>query len=162
MHKRIGNLLVAVLAVCCLSSAAMATEIGKDAKIGIGLGGGSLTSGLSGKLYIGDSSAIQAVGGINGWGMSFGADYIKEFGTLYDHSAGKLFWGVGAGAGVILYDLVGASATIIGVSGIIEFGWHFKSFPLEIVSDWRPTFFIGDYIGGLYIGGGGGAIRWFF
>lgn len=145
-----------------LSATAYAGSIGKDSTFGIGLGGGTLTSGVTGKYYLGETTALQAVVGINGWGMSFGADFIKEFGALYTAPAGRLFWGAGAGGGVIMYSLGTQSAAIVGVSGVVQLGWHFNSFPIEVVSDWRPTFLVGDYIGGLYLGGGGGAVRWFF
>ena len=165
MNNRVTIVCVALIAAAMvLSTAAPASAkvIGKDAKFGVGLGGGALTSGLTAKMYLSDSTAVQAVAGITGWGVSFGADFIKEFGSLFDHRLGTLKWGVGGGAGVVLYSVGTYSSTIIGISGVVQLSWHFKSFPLEIVTDWRPTYFIGDYIGGVYLGGGGGAIRYYF
>ena len=121
-----------------------------------------MASGLSAKLYLGESSAVQAAVGINGWGISMGADYVQSLGNLMDDDSGKLFWGVGGGASLVLYDVGIVSSTVIGFNAVVELGYHFKSFPLEIVIDYRPTFFLGDVIGGLDFTGAGGAIRWYF
>jgi hypothetical protein len=145
-----------------LSGAAHAKDIGDDVTFGLGLGGGTLSNGLTAKYYLGEDDAVQAVFGFSGWGFSLGADYVHEFAPLYKHPRGELFWGVGGGAGAVFYDVGIDSATVFGLSAVIELGWHFKSIPLEIVTDWRPTYFVGDYIGGFYFAGGGGAIRWFF
>jgi hypothetical protein len=156
------SLLLALATVPMLATTASASDIGGEERFGIGLGGGTLSNGLTAKYYLDESSAVQAVLGISGWGFSLGADYVFEFDPVYKHKSGELFWGVGGGAGAVFYDVGIDSATVFGVSAVIELGWHFKSIPLEIVTDWRPTYFVGDFIGGFYVGGGGGAIRWFF
>jgi hypothetical protein len=154
---------VAAALALTLGAVAAQAQIGQAKRLGVGLGGGTLTSGLSGKYYLSPTSAVQAVVGSRfGWGLSAGADYIVEFPALAEGSAGRLFWGAGAGAGLVLYDAGGKSGAVIGVAGVIELGWHFKAFPLELVTDWRPTFFIGDALSGLWLGGGGGAVRWYF
>ena len=162
MNKRL--MLAGALALSCLllSTSAMAGQIGTSKKIGIGLGGGTMTSGFTAKLYLSQKTAIQGVVGVSSWGTSVGVDFIKEFKPLWKPRFGQLIWGVGAGAGALLYNVGKDSATIIGVSGVIQLGWHFESVPIELITDWRPTFYIGDYIGGLSFNGGGGAIRWYF
>ncbi len=48
-----------------------------------------------------------------------------------------------------------------GLSGVVELGWHFHDFPLELVLDWRPTLILGES-SGLYLYGMGAAMRYFF
>jgi hypothetical protein len=133
-------------------------------RLGLGLGGGTIAAGGTAKVYLGGRSAFQAVVGASRWGLSLGADFIQEFRPLAQTPAGDLFAGVGAGAGVVMYRDALDQATVIGISAVLELGWHFNRVPLELILDWRPTFFLGDFagLGGFFGGGGGGAIRWFF
>ncbi len=159
------TLLLRLLVLGCLLFAlpASADTIGSGKRLGIGLGGGTSTSGLTVKYYVANHQAIQAFAGLHrGYGNSIGVDYILEFNDLAKGSPGRLYWGAGAGAGLLLYSYGKDSASIIGISGVVQLGWHFNAFPLEIIADWRPTFWIGDYYGGINLSGGGGAIRWFF
>lgn len=162
MNKVRAMAAAATMVLLATAPAFAADVIGNGKNFGVGGGGGRMTSGLTAKYYLSPTTAVQGVVGLGGWGTSVSADFIKEFPTLAEGSAGRLFWGAGVGAGAVMYNVGSNSATILGVSGVIQLGWHFASFPLELVSDWRPTFFIGDYIGGLWWGGGGGALRWFF
>ena len=166
MNSRFFRLSAAAMApLFCLAftANAHAADIGTSKKTGVGVGGGTATSGITGKMYLGPTTAIQGFVGLHGSnGTSLGVDYILEMPDLAAGSAGRVLWGAGAGAGVLLYSVGNNSATVIGVSGIVQLGWHFNAFPLEIIADWRPTFWIGDFFGGLNLGGGGGAIRWFF
>jgi len=161
-RSNLKRLFLAACALCMLGATpALADVNGK--KLGLGLGGGTLNSGLTGKFYLGESTAAQIfVGNRFGWGLSVSADYIVEFAPLAKGSAGKLFWGAGVGAGLIMYAAHSSNSSVIGVSGVVELGWHFAQVPLELIIDWRPTFFIGDHIGGLYLEGSGSAIRWYF
>ena len=164
-HQSPRRNLAALVSVLCLllSTSALADDIGKGKSFGAGLGGGTATSGITVKQYLGQSAAIQGFIGLNaGRGTSLGADYVMEFPDIASGEVGRLFWGVGLGAGLLLYADGGNSATVIGISGVVELGWHFERWPLELIADWRPTFWIGDFIGGLGVRGGTGAIRWYF
>ena len=164
-HHPLRQTLVVLASLACLLVALplFADSIGASKSLGIGLGGGTSTSGLTAKYYLGKTTALQGFVGLHaGNGTSLGADYIMEFPDLAAGSAGRLFWGAGLGAGLLLYSVGNNSGAHIGVSGVVELGWHFASFPLELIADWRPTFWIGDHFSGLHFEGGGGAIRWFF
>lgn len=152
------------LALLMSLPAIAADEIGTTHKIGIGLGGTNMAQGFTGKLYLSPTTAVQGVLGQYGMygttsGTSMSVDFLQEVGSLAEvDNTGRLFWGVGAGAGLILF---GGSQTM-GISGVVELGWHFEQFPLEITTDWRPTLYFGDaYLTGMYYRGGG-AIRYFF
>lgn len=156
-------LLTLIAASMLLCGPAWANDIGGGKRLGVGLGGGTTTSGLTAKYYLGKRSAVQVfLGQRFAYGNSIGADYILEFPTLAQGAPGRLFWGVGAGVGLLLYNRTGDTANVLGLSGVLQLGWHFRQFPLELIADWRPTLFVGDYAGGLWFGGGGGAVRWYF
>ncbi len=145
------------------SASAGASQIGRTLRTGVGFGAGTLTYGVSGKVYLTQSDAIQGVvGDYWGWGIAFGADYVRHVAQLFQAPGlGEFYAYVGGGGSAYLYDNVN-SATLFGVSAIGGVAWHFGAIPVEITAEWRPTFLIGDYIGGFYPGGGGGAIRWYF
>ena len=82
-------------------------------------------------------------------------------GTPVDIPFGLLWWGIGAGASAILYNVGANNATLIGVTAFGEVGWHFRNFPLEVTASLRPTYIIGDWIGGFHFDSGG-AVRWYF
>ena len=158
-----AQLVVITALILAFTAPALADSIGKEKKLGIGLGGGTSTSGLTFKYYLAPTTAVQAFAGVHGaWGTSVGADYILEMGDLISASSWRLYWGGGAGAGLLMYSVGNSQAAIIGVSGVLQLAFHLRRFPVEIVTDWRPTFWIGDFIGGLNLSGGGGALRWYF
>jgi hypothetical protein len=143
---------------------ARAESFRRGGRLGLGVGGGTLASGLTGKVYLGGRAAFQGVVGFSRWGLSLGADYIQEFQPFARTEGGDLFAGVGVGAGLVQYRDVFDQASVLGISAVFELGWHFNRVPLELIIDWRPTFYFGDFaeLGGFFGGGGGGAIRWFF
>lgn len=156
---------LALAPMFCLAFAvpAYAGDIGKSKKLGVGVGGGTHVSGVTAKKYLSETTAVQAfAGNLQGAGLSVGADYIMEMPDLAAWAPGRLFWGVGAGAGLVLYSINNNSGISVGISGVLQLGWHFNEFPLELITDWRPTFYVGDFLAGGHFNGGGGAIRWFF
>jgi hypothetical protein len=166
MIRNLKQVLTVLCAALCLSAAlpeaAHAESFARLGRVGLGVGGGTIASGATLKYYIGPRTALQAVLGLSRWGLSFGGDFVKEFRPFLRTQAGDLFAGAGVGAGLVMYRDLDDSADVLGVSAILELGWHFNEIPLEFILDWRPTFYFGDFIGGFFGGGGGGAIRWFF
>mgnify|MGYP003351787696 FL=1 len=155
---------VFALLLACWSTNAQADEstaIGTSKKFGIGVGAGSFTYGLAPKLFISDVDAVQATIGNTSFGLNVGADYLRQFGTLWSGPDGRLWFGLGAGAEVLMYSYLGQSDAEVGVAGVGEVGWHFRNVPLEITGSVRPTFYMGKYFGGFYTSGGG-AVRWYF
>lgn len=112
-------------------------------------------------MYLTNDLAVQGAVGFSGWGMNIGIDGLKTMGPPIDIPVGLLWWGIGAGASAVLYRVGGYSATIVGGSVFGEVGWHFRTFPLEVTASVRPTFLVGDYIGGFHFDSGG-AVRWYF
>jgi hypothetical protein len=160
----IAMVLMAATSLSGLAEDARADAFRRGGRIGLGVGGGTIASGLTAKTYIGGRAALQAVVGFSRWGLSLGGDFIQEFRPFAQTPAGDLFGGLGAGAGLVMYDDTISRATVFGISAVLQLGWHFNRVPLELILDWRPTFYFGDFtgLGGFFAGGGGGAIRWFF
>ncbi len=130
-------------------------------QFGVGLGGGTGTSGITGKYYLSEPMAIQAqLGSQQGYGFALGVDVVFELPpVLYKNGDIKTPWYVGGGVALWSYD----SYSAIFFSGVVGLAFQFQKIPLEIAIEWRPLLYLGDgYLTGLYLGGGGGAIRWYF
>ncbi len=145
--------------------------------LAVGLGAGTTASGVTGKYTLGEGLALQGFLGVGvngrdeqltGATATVGLDVVKEF-TVHDFSSGRLFWGLGVGAGVLKYwdeerrgpEWVTSRA---GVGSIVEVGWRFSRAPVELVADLRPT--LETVNGGVFTQfdatRGGGALRWYF
>jgi len=151
-------------------------EIGDDAIVGLGLGHGTYTTGLTGKLYIDQRSALQLFFGDFGaygrydldctvaCGFGVSADYVFEFQDLVvDPQAGRLFLGGGVGGFLGTYTAPGDDDLVdFGINGVFELGWHFYRFPLELIIDVRPALAFGDFAPDFLAIDGGFAARWYF
>jgi hypothetical protein len=150
------------------SANAQSDSIARGGTPGFGLGGGTITSGLTGKYYLGRETALQGfVGSWRGFAFSLSMDFVYEFADLAETDDGRLFAGVGGGVGFAQsYDFGGTSFLALNV--VLEMGWHFQAVPLEIVLDVRPTVLVGpavDFYGRFASFdpfGFGIAFRWFF
>jgi len=103
-------------------------------QFGLGLGGGQRVGGISGKYYMGDAMAFQAVVG-NYWGdgLGVGLDYLLErpaFGGGDPISVGWNY-GVGGTLGV-------GNDILIGASGIVGLELLLQPLPIDFVLEWRP------------------------
>jgi len=141
-----------------------------NGRFGVGLGGSSHVGGLSAKLYLSDKMAVQgAIGSTYSDGFAGNVDVVLQMTQLIKGNkdfllplyigAGVDFW---SWSGTTYVDgrLKDETSFILGASGVVGLALQFKEFPLELSTEIRPTFFLGDY-GGFHIYGGG-AIRWFF
>ena len=148
-------------------------------RFGIGVGGGTMFSGVSGKMLLSDHTAVQGIlGFVGGDGFALGADFIMEIPPyLVKNADVTLAWYVGAGAAVLHYSYsyyYGSSSNnyswnTYGISGVLGLSLMLQRFPLEFTLEWRPTFFIDGNgndnfsygFSGLYLPGSGGSIRFF-
>ncbi len=154
--------LFVALFVAAAVTPAHAVEIGTDRKLGVGVGAGNFSNSFTAKWWLGRRAAVQAFAGLSAWGISINADYVVNMGTFLNRPFGKLFWGIGGGVGAVKYALSGNAASLITMCGVGQVGFHFKRFPLELIADFRPTYIVGDFIGGFRPGYGGAAARWYF
>jgi hypothetical protein len=155
-----------IAALTALAAPAAAAEIGKDLTTGGGVGSTAFSSGLTGKRYLGENKAVQVFlgngygvygGFYGGYGGGYGvsADLVIEKPITDVPGLGKVFWGYGLGAGL-------SSWYGVGVSGVAELGLHLADFPVEVVTDIRPSFSIAGDDAGVRPFDGGGAVRYYF
>lgn len=136
-------ILVAATAALALSTTAQAATP-SSGNFGLGLGGGTGVTGLSGKYYLGESSAVQGMLGWWGLGhdasaMGLGADYLLEMPAFAEADPLKLGWNAGAGGMLWVWD--GGGAAIAG-SGVLGLEVLLQPIPLDIVLEYRPTVLI--------------------
>lgn len=129
-----------------LAAPARADNIRQSGGLGIGLGSGTLSNGLSIKYFLNDSNALQLVAGTWGGGgikdrfgdfggLGVGGDYLYELPVLASASFVDIAWNLGAGVGLGLDD------DALGLAGAFIAGleFNFIPVPLSLVLEYRPT-----------------------
>lgn len=166
------KLLPCVLAVAALAAASPATAqdeitnkgaglLAETGRFGLGLGGSTLTSGVTGKLYLSGAFAAQAtVGWWGGAGLSGGVDIIVERAFVKEPDFSIQGY-LGGGVALGLFS-VGNNATVAGVAGVGGVGLHLDAIPIELTAELRPTLVVGNSVFSRFYFGGGGAVRYYF
>jgi hypothetical protein len=137
-------------------------------KVGLGIGGGTRTSGLSIKHTLDKSFSVQGVVGVDParWGdrggtLAISADALFEMPALYTSSDIEIAWAIGAGP----YLAVGDNFWL-GASGVLGLEFNLQPIPLEFTIEYRPTIeLVGprpDSQSRIYLFGVGGHLRWWF
>ena len=164
MHH-LGILWALLIALTPLTVQAQGKVAKADAVWAAGVGGGNLISGFSIKKVLSKNTAVQGVLGSAVYGMfgaAGGADYMVSQPELWRGDGARLRWGVGAGAAVVMH----SGGSWVDASAVIELVLRFDEIPLELVSDYRPGYILwlgsSGAFGGLHLGTGGGAVRWYF
>ena len=156
-HFGIAALILA-LSIPVAASAQSGASFAHAGKLGLGVGGGVLTNGLSGKFYLSDMLAAQAVLGLwYGFGASASVDVILEMPKIYDIEPFSANWNVGVGGSAVL-----GSGIIVGAQGVVGVAAQLKQFPVEIVAELRPTLLLGSNVWSGFYFGGGGHVRYYF
>ncbi len=130
-------------------------------RIGVGLGANNITGGISAKYYFTDKLAAQAILGYAYYGgFSLGVDGVFQFMNLLKNNKDVLL-PIYAGAGISGW--FGNGYTFFNLSAVIGIAAQFKSIPIEITVELRPSFFLGDaFYGSNFYFQGGGAVRFYF
>lgn len=118
--------------------------IPEEGHLGLGLGIGALAYGLSGKYYLGPTSAIQANMGTqltssrtkNGDIFALGADYLFELGAFASANDIDLALGVGPGLGVAISTL---GYVAFDLNACFSAQILFHELPLDFVFEYRPA-----------------------
>lgn len=132
-------------ALLCLALSAPAFAARPSSgNFGVGLGGGTGTTGLSAKYYPSDSTAVQALVGIYGFGhsgggMSLAADYLFEMPALAESEVVNVGWNVGPGAWGGVYSGGGLSGAFIGASAVAGLEFLVQPLPIDVVLEYRPA-----------------------
>ena len=142
MKKR---MLYWMFAVACMVTGWSTSAVAADkvrGNIGIGVGQGTTVGlGLSGKLYMGDSVAIQPVLGISDNRIGLSVDALLEMPALFNSGPIEIAWALGLGPGVA----VGSDNFALGIAGVAGLEFNFSvipSLPFDLVVEYRPSFFI--------------------
>lgn len=126
-----------------------------DSAVGLRLG---FPSGITYKKFISDSNALEFYGGYRGYIL---ARSISLHGAYQIHKdideVDGLQWYYGGGAALFLWsDDFNGSSTQIGLQGYIGLSYTLTDTPVNITVDWVPTFSLGNGLGNLNSGFGGG------
>jgi hypothetical protein len=157
MHKL---LLIATLGSTLLATPAFAASPSKG-NFGIGVGGGTGTTGISMKYYLSDASALQGVVGVWGVGryehdgLGLSADYLFEMPAFATSEVVDVGWNVGPGLwlaansyGYNSYahdpywhdsDWHESDRLLVGASGVLGLEFLIQPIPLDIVLEYRPS-----------------------
>lgn len=143
---------------------ASAAPIGQGNNIGVGVAAGSLSVGPSLKYYWARNRALQAVlGYYPGGAMSLTVDALWEFGPASRGGSGRPHFGIGPGIGLLSTSTgFGGTNSLAAISLVLEGGWHFSAFPLELVIGWRPTWLSRSTSTSTFARYGSGGVRWYF
>lgn len=139
------------LLALCSSVAEAGTPIRSTGNFGLGIGGGTITSGLSGKYFLSDAYAVQGV--VGWWGAGYGqggigvsADFLVEQPSLHHDEVVEIAWNWGGGGTIASSNFGGL---ILGANATVGLEFNFEPAPIDLVVEWRPGIFAGS--GGLGI-----------
>lgn len=148
---RVAVSAVVLLTTLCWLSPAFGSSIGQKRRLGVGIAGGMLANGLSVKYYIKPRLSLHAVGGLSIYtpGKAVSIDLVREFGPRWraGNNAGW-WWGLGIGGGGFI-----KSGIAPVVSGILQGGWHLRRLPIELTTDYRPTWHNGKLVAVIFTAG---------
>ena len=135
--------LISLIAALTVVTASETAHADKPGTFGIGIGGGTISTGLSLKYYTGSSFALQGNVGLlgsgrdrfAGQGIAVSVDGLLEQSSLYRNQYFSLDWNFGLGGGVgVLSDTL-----ILAAAGVIGLEFNFIPIPIDFVVEYRPT-----------------------
>lgn len=136
-------------------------------RVGVGVGGGTRTSGLSVKYTPEEAFSLQGVVGVDSGGfddndrggtLALSASALFEMPALYENPDFELGWAVGAGP----YIAVGDNFWL-GAHAVVGLEFNIRVIPLEVTLEYRPSLeLIGPGDDFLELVDFGGHIRWWF
>ncbi len=123
--------------------------IKKAGNLGLGVGGGTLATGLSVKYFVSDFTSFQANAGFGrgcfgcgryggayfGDSISVSADGLLEGGRLAGDKNFSVSWELGAGAGLSFGD---GGNLVVAASGVIGVQLNVNLIPIDFVLEFRP------------------------
>ncbi|RAL22301.1 hypothetical protein DL240_10640 [Lujinxingia litoralis] len=137
--KKFSLISALILALVLLASPAMAQEGGGrvPGKFGIGIGDGSVASGISLKAFTG-ATAVQGVIGCWGYncdGLGVSVDLLFNQAPLVQAGPLVLAWNVGFGGSAAAWR---NRHTYVAAQGVLGLEFIFPDVPLDLVLELRP------------------------
>ena len=134
-------------------------------RIGIGLGGGTRTTGVSVKATLDKALSVQGVLGLDSGGtnerggtLALAASALIEMPALFDDPDLEIAWCLGAGP----YIAVGDDFWL-GAHAIAGLEFNLRVIPLDITLEYRPSLeLVGPDGPDLVLVDFGGHVRWWF
>mgnify|MGYP000447850819 FL=1 len=128
-------MVVAALAVS-LPSAAQAGRVHETGKIGVGIGGGPVGGGITGKWFMNEHNALQGLVGIRdeGRALLLSPDYLYTFDPIFQDEDVTFGWYGGFGGALSL----GSTDFTLGASAILGVDFCIDVVPLDIYAELRP------------------------
>jgi hypothetical protein len=136
--------MLSLITVLTLFSSSARAEDPSGGNFGLGIGGGMISTGISGKYYQGPV-AFQGVVGWWGLGregtdaLGLNLDFLKEQPSFAGGGPLQLGWNYGLGGGAVIVDGGGLG---LGASGIAGLEFLIQPVPLDIVLEYRPGLWI--------------------
>lgn len=180
----IRNLILAAACAVALGAVQPAAAVddqmplAKAGRTGGGFGSTDQISGVSGKLYLTERTALQATLGFWGWGWNRGyygaygyygigasVDFLLEQKPIVaNNEVFGLNWYYGAGP---VLGFGGSAGLLGGASGVLGLGFQLAQYPLDVVVEWRPTVMLlstYEMTTGqrMRLGNASSAVRWWF
>lgn len=131
-------------------------------------------SGISAKMFLNETAAVEAVVSYRSYGsfLNYSSSNVGVMGMYQLHKdldwIDGLQWYYGGAASFNYYSVnynsgggTNYSNSTIGIGGVIGLEYKFESLPITISSDLIPIFGFGGFFKGLYFNGGG-SIRYAF
>lgn len=145
------------LVALALPGAALAASPDSGGDFGLGLGGGSFISGLSGKYNLSEKNALQGVLGVNRWGFGASLDYLFEQPSFAGDENVGVAWNFGFGASAGTFgtttvantpgNTVTVNAAYVGVNAVVGIEVILQPVPLDLVLEYRPGLVILPNVG---------------
>jgi hypothetical protein len=140
------KLLVVMMILAMVVSAAFAQEDMKDKKFDLGLRGG-VSNGVTGRLWMSESSSIEAIIGWRNLGLVVSGLYEFHKPLAIGNVEG-LSWYFGGGAHIGISGWWTAALTL-GIDAIVGVGYDLEpliNFPISVTLDYKPALsFLGSW-----------------
>ena len=146
------------LLVAAPQPAAAQQQVREAGNIGVGVGGNILGVGVSGKYFINEANAVQALVGMGAGGgtLLVSADYLYNFDPFVRKEEISIGWYAGFGGGLIL------GSSVLAVAGVVGSDVDLDDLPLDIFFEYRPTLFFSPAGSAFRADSFGAGLRYYF
>ncbi len=148
------------LAACmALPQEGLAQRVHETGRFGIGLGGGPVGAGITGKWFLNEHNALQGLVGIrdDGRALLLSPDYLYTFDPIHQDEDITFGWYGGFGGALSL----GSTDFTLGASAILGLDFCIDVAPIDIYAELRPMLVLAP-IANLNFASFAGGVRYYF
>ena len=161
------NLIRAIVFLFILGGIGLSSAQAQNYDKAVGLKATGWGFGVTGKMFVNETAAIDVGVTYRSFGGGFGADYSwTNINGLYElhkdiDAVDGLQWYYGGGVFYTIYGgSFGGRSSFFGISGAVGLDYKFENTPISITLDWVPSFGFSGY--GFGADNGGLAVRYTF